>query len=210
MIRETLPVGMLQCNCTILGDETTHQAIVVDPGADIPQILLLLVKHSLTVSQIVITHAHFDHIVGAQELKRITGAPILYNQADLPLVALMDQQPTWIGLPAAPGSDVQPPDADLPNGTTLRAGTLSAEVLHTPGHTPGSLCLYLPDQALLLAGDTLFAGAVGRTDFPGGSMKSLLGSIEGTLMSLPDDTKVIPGHGPETSIGQERDTNPFL
>jgi hydroxyacylglutathione hydrolase len=171
VIRETFPVGLLGCNCSILGDEISHEAIVVDPGYDIPRILTVLAKHQLTVKTIFITHAHIDHIASAQSLKAITGAPILYNQADLPLVAIM---------------------------------------VYTPGHSEGSVCLYIPSQSLLLAGDTLFAGGVGRTDFPGGSAPKLMRSIQERLLTLPDATLVVPGHGAETSIGIEREHNPFL
>jgi hydroxyacylglutathione hydrolase len=207
MIRETLPVGLLQCNCTILGDEQSKEAIVVDPGDDIPRILALLAKHSLTVKQIVVTHAHIDHIAGAQQLKRITGAPILYSQRDLPLVAMMDIQAGWLNMPTP---EVGPPDADLSDNQTVKIPGLTASVLHTPGHTPGSISLYLPEQSLLLAGDILFAGSVGRTDLPGGDTRTLIRSIHDRLLTLPDETIVIPGHGPETSIGDERESNPFL
>jgi hydroxyacylglutathione hydrolase len=207
MIRETFPVGQLQCNCTILGDELTHDALVIDPGADVPRILTTLAKHGLTVSQILITHAHIDHIAGAKQLKAITGAPILYNQADLALVAIMDEQAGWLGV-ATP--DVLPPDANLANGSLICAGGLRAEIIHTPGHTPGSVCLHLPRESRLMAGDTLFAGSVGRTDLPGGNHRQLIGSIKDRLMPLPGNTLVIPGHGPATSIEIERETNPFL
>ncbi len=207
MIRETFPVGPLQCNCTILGDETTREAIVVDPGDNISQIIALLNKHALTVKQILVTHAHIDHIAGAQQLKKLTGAPILYNQKDLPLVAMMDVQAGWLGI-ATP--DVAPPDADLSNGLPIKFGSIQGEVLHTPGHTQGSSCLYLPKESLLLAGDTLFAGSVGRTDLPGGDTRTLIQSIHDKLLPLPDKTLVIPGHGDFTSIEAERETNPFL
>jgi len=207
MIRETFPVGVLQCNCSILGDEKSHEAIVVDPGDDIPRILALLAKHSLTVKQILVTHAHIDHIAGAQRLKQVTGAPILYNQNDLPLVAMMDMQAGWLGV-ATP--DVAPPDDDLNDGHSIRIAGLEGEILHTPGHTQGSVCLYIPTAELLLAGDTLFAGSVGRTDLPGGDTQMLLRSIHGRLLTLPDPTVVIPGHGAATTIGRERITNPFL
>jgi hydroxyacylglutathione hydrolase len=207
MIRETFPVGLLQCNCTILGDETSHEAIVVDPGDDIPRILALLAKHSLKVRQILITHAHIDHIAGAQELKRITGAPVLYNQRDLAMVAMMDLQAGWLGVETP---EVAPPDADLAHGSAIGAGNIGGQVIHTPGHTPGSVCLYLPSESLLLAGDTLFAGSVGRTDLPGGDTRTLIQSIHDRLLDLPDETLVIPGHGEFTSIAAERETNPFL
>jgi glyoxylase-like metal-dependent hydrolase (beta-lactamase superfamily II) len=215
MILETLPVGPLQCNCSILGDETSSEAIVVDPGDDIPRILTLLAKHSLTVKQIVITHAHIDHIAGAHRLKQLTGAPILYNQNDLPLVKMMDIQAGWLGVPTPVVSN---PDDTLDDGKLIAVGVspernqrgLTGLVLHTPGHTEGSVCLYLPDQTLLLAGDTLFAGSVGRTDLPGGNISKLLHSIHERLLTLPDEVAVIPGHGPRTTIGSERASNPFL
>jgi hydroxyacylglutathione hydrolase len=207
MIRETLAVGLLGCNCTLLGDEATREAIVVDPGYDVPKIIAVLAKHQLTVKQIVVTHAHIDHIASAQSLKQITGAPILYNKDDLPLVAIMDQQAALFGL-AVP--DVKAPDHSPAEGEILTAGAVEATVIHTPGHSEGSLCLYLPSEGLLIAGDTLFAGSVGRTDFPGGSMKKLLASLKERLLPLPDATVVVPGHGKETTIGRERGTNPFL
>ena len=215
MILETLPVGPLQCNCSILGDETSREAIVVDPGEDIPRILALLAKHNLTVKQIVITHAHIDHIAGAHRLKQLTGAPILYNQNDLPLVKMMDVQAGWLGVPTPLVSN---PDDTLDDGKLITIGgsqerhqkALAGIILHTPGHTEGSVCLYLPDQHLLLAGDTLFAGSVGRTDLPGGNTSKLLRSIHERLLTLPDEVTVIPGHGPGTTIGSERFENPFL
>ena len=207
MIRESFPVGLLQCNCTILGDEQSREAIVVDPGYDIPRILATLAKHQLSVKQIVITHAHIDHIASALDLKRITGAPILYNAADLPLAAMMDEQAGWIGV-ATP--DVKPPDHSPADLEHVKTRGIDAQVIHTPGHTEGSLCLYLPSESLLLAGDTLFAGSVGRTDLPGGHHGKLIESIRERLLPLPDETTVIPGHGPETTIGEERAFNPFL
>ena len=215
MILETIPVGPLQCNCSILGDETSREAIVVDPGDDIPRILALLAKHNLTVKQIVITHAHIDHIAGAHRLKQITGAPILYNQNDLPQVKMMAIQAGWLGVPTP---TVQNPDDTLDDGKLISIGTnpeqgqsgITGSILHTPGHTEGSVCLYLPTQSLLLAGDTLFAGSVGRTDLPGGNTRKLLASIHNRLLTLPDEVKVILGHGPSTTIGSERSLNPFL
>jgi len=207
MIHEILPVGALQCNCSILGDETSREAIVVDPGDDIPRIVALLVKHRLTVQQILITHAHIDHIAGAARLKQITGAPILYNPRDLPLVKMMEQQAGWLGV-ATP--EVHAPDDTLEDGRVIAMTGVSGNILHTPGHTQGSVCLYLPAEHLLLAGDTLFAGSVGRTDLPGGDSEMLIRSIHDKLLVLPDDTIVVPGHGSTTTIGEERDSNPFL
>jgi hydroxyacylglutathione hydrolase len=207
MIHEVLVVGPLQCNCSILGDETSREAIVVDPGDNINRIVATLARHQLTLKQIVVTHAHIDHIAGAQQLKRLTGAPILYNQLDLPLVKMMDVQAGWLGI-ATP--EVAPPDADLADNQTIAISGLSATVLHTPGHTQGSSCLYLAEENLLVAGDTLFAGSVGRTDLPGGDSRQLIQSIRERLLPLPDDVTVLPGHGSLTSIGEERENNPFL
>jgi glyoxylase-like metal-dependent hydrolase (beta-lactamase superfamily II) len=214
MIHEILPVGMLQCNCSILGDEVSREATVVDPGDDIPRIMALLQKHNLTVKQILITHAHIDHIAGAARLKQLTGAPILYNPRDLPLVKMMDMQAGWLGMPTP---EVRPPDDTLEEGRVIAIGALSngrpaltGNILFTPGHTQGSVCLHLPAQNLLLAGDTLFAGSVGRTDLPGGDGPTLIRSIHEKLLTLPDATVVVPGHGPKTTIGEERKTNPFL
>jgi hydroxyacylglutathione hydrolase len=208
MIHEILPVGPLQCNCSILGDEISKEAIVIDPGSDIPRILALLDRHQLTVKQILITHAHIDHIASAKTLKQLTGAPILYNQNDLALVAIMDVQAGWLGLTMVP--EVAPPDASLENNQTIAVQGITGTILHTPGHTEGSVCLYIPDEALLIAGDTLFAGSVGRTDLPGGDGRTLIRSIHDQLMPLPEETRVIPGHGRTTTIGEEKESNPFL
>ena len=207
MIRETFPVGLLGCNCTILGDETSREAIVVDPGYDIPQILTRLAAHQLTVRQILITHAHIDHIAGALELKRITGAPIVYSQADLPQLEIMDEQAKWLGV-ATP--EVRPPDHSPADNETVSIRGIEGKILYTPGHTEGSLCLHLPEHNLLLAGDTLFADSIGRTDFPGGNQDKLFASIRDRLLPLPDKTVVVPGHGPETTLAAERVTNPFV
>jgi len=207
MILESFPVGPLHCNCTILGDELTHEAIVVDPGENIPEILSRLEKHGLTLRQIVITHAHIDHIGGAAQLKKATGAPVLLNQKDLGLLNIMEIQAGWLGVPTP---EVAPPDASAEDGLAIGLSSLPAEVLHTPGHTPGSICLFFPNQHLLLAGDTLFAGSIGRTDLPGGDGRQILRSLRDRLLVLPDATRVLPGHGAETTIGQERQSNPFL
>jgi glyoxylase-like metal-dependent hydrolase (beta-lactamase superfamily II) len=215
MIHEVLVVGPLGCNCSILGDEVSGEAIVVDPGDDISVILRVLAKHHLTVRQILVTHAHIDHIAGAAQLKAITGAPVVYNQLDLPLVAMMDVQAGWLGIrtPDVPQPDISPADnSALEVGGTAAGGRsgIAGTILHTPGHTQGSLCLFVPDHKLLLAGDTLFARSIGRTDLPGGDARQLLRSIHQRLLPLPDDTRVLPGHGPATTIGEERESNPFL
>jgi hydroxyacylglutathione hydrolase len=207
MILETFPVGPLHCNCTILGDEVTHEAIVVDPGDNLPEILSRLQKHGLTLRQIVVTHAHIDHVGGAALLKKATGAPVLLNQRDLGLLGAMEMQAGWLGI-ATP--EVAPPDASAEDGLTVGLEALPGEVMHTPGHTPGSICLLFPEQNLLIAGDTLFAGSIGRTDLPGGDGRQILRSLRDRLLVLPDITRVLPGHGSETTIGEERQSNPFL
>jgi len=207
MIHEILPVGPLQCNCSVVADENSREAIVIDPGDDIDRILSILNKHHLTVKQIIITHAHIDHVGGAMKLKKATGAPILLNQNDSALLKMLDVQAAWLGM-AAPGP-VQI-DESLNNGDKVSAGSFSAEVLHTPGHSEGSICLYFAPENKLIAGDTLFAGSIGRTDLPGGSYKKIIESLHERVLALPDETVVVPGHGELTTIGQERHSNPFL
>ncbi len=210
MIHEILPVGLLQCNCSIFGDEATREALVVDPGDNIPQILEVVRRHGLTVKMIAITHAHIDHIGGAKKLRLATGAPVYMNHNDLELYDTIETQATWIGMRQAPEkSEI---DAPLKDGDTLRIGGAEGKVIHTPGHTEGSTSLYFPlaDRKTLFAGDTLFQGSIGRTDLPGGNTRKILSSIKEKLLSLPDDTVVIPGHGDLTTIGEERDSNPFL
>ena len=207
MIRETVPVGPLQCNCTILGDETSLDAIVIDPGYDIPRILSALSKHDLTARRIVVTHAHIDHIANALILKQMTGAPIFYSKEDLPLVAMIATQASWFGLKVP---EVHPPDHSPADSELISVDGIEATVLLTPGHTEGSLCLHIPTADLLIAGDTLFAGSIGRTDLPGGDHEKLITSIQERLLSLPGNTLVVPGHGATTTIDRERTTNPFL
>jgi glyoxylase-like metal-dependent hydrolase (beta-lactamase superfamily II) len=207
VILESFPVGPLQCNCTILGDPLTHEAVVIDPGEEIGRIATRLKELGLTLTQILITHAHIDHIGGALKLKRLTGAPILLNENDLPLLAMMEQQAGWLGIETP---EVAPPDASLADGMRVGLAAYPAQVLHTPGHTLGSVCLYFQPLNLLVAGDTLFAGSIGRTDLPGGNSRQLLSSIHSRLLVLPEETYVLPGHGPLTTIGAERERNPFL
>lgn len=207
MILETFPVGPLRCNCTILGDQASGEAMVVDPGDNVPQILAFLEQHRLTLKQIVVTHGHIDHVGGAAQLKKATGAPVLLNQNDLPLLQMMHVQATWLGIPTP---HVEAPDASADEGMTASVSGHTATILHTPGHTQGSICLHFAPDNLLLAGDTLFAGSIGRTDLAGGDSKQILRSLHDRLLTLPDSTRVIPGHGPATTIGQERETNPFL
>jgi hydroxyacylglutathione hydrolase len=207
MIHEILAVGPLLCNCSIVGDEASHEAMVIDPGADVSQILAIVARHGLQVKQIVVTHAHLDHVGGAMALKKATGAPILLNEKDEALVAMLPMQAQWLGM-RDPGK-VEIDDSPR-RGDKVSAGAVSGEVLLTPGHTEGSLCLYFEAEKKLIAGDTLFAGSIGRTDLPGGSMEKILHSLHATVMELPDEVIVVPGHGPLTTIGEEREENPYL
>ena len=207
MIHEILPVGPLQCNCSVIGDEVTREAMVIDPGDDIEDVLGLIQKHSLKVKQIVITHAHIDHVGGAMKLRAATGAPILLNQNDYALLKMLDVQAAWIGMKNPGKVEI---DHSLGQADTVAAGSLTANVIHTPGHTEGSVCLFFPAERMLIAGDTLFAGSIGRTDLPGGSSQKIIDSLHQKVLTLPDDTLVVPGHGPLTTIGEERESNPFL
>jgi glyoxylase-like metal-dependent hydrolase (beta-lactamase superfamily II) len=207
MILETFPVGPLQCNCTILGDEVAGEAIVIDPGDEVSRIHHRLTELGLKLKQILVTHAHIDHVGGALALKRLTDAPIFLNENDLPLLKMMEIQASWIGI-ATP--ETVPPDAALADGQIVGLVRYPAEVIHTPGHTQGSVCLHFAPLNLLVAGDTLFAGSIGRTDLPGGNSNQINDSIHSRLLTLPDETHVLTGHGAATSIGVERRSNPFL
>jgi hydroxyacylglutathione hydrolase len=207
MIHEILPVGLLQCNCSIFGDEQSHEAIVVDPGDNIDEILAVLARHSLKVKAIVITHAHIDHIGGAAKLKAVTGAPVHMNQNDQELYDHLDVQASWLGMetPQKTGIDINAKDGDA-----LALGDAAFHVLQTPGHTQGSISLWIPEENKLIAGDTLFRDSIGRTDLPGGDGRQILRSIHDKLLKLPEEATVVPGHGPNTTIGREKERNPFL
>lgn len=231
MIHEVIPVGTLQCNCSILGDPVTREAIVVDPGDDVARILEILQRHRLKVRAIVSTHTHIDHVGGLAELHRVTGAPVLFHEADMELYKHLDVQAQWLGVATPAVTQI---DDFVKEGDTLRWGGYAARVLHTPGHTPGSISLVIEpgssgtvidsggaqsaiksdgkvfEPALLLAGDTLFQRSIGRTDLWGGSLPQILKSIREKLLVLPDDVVVFPGHGETTTIGEERELNPFL
>ena len=207
MIHEILPVGILACNCSIFGDETTREALVVDPGDEIDAILEVIARHELTVKAIVITHAHIDHIGGAAKLKRVTGAPVYMNPNDAALQQMLDVQAGWLGMPP-----VEPVEIDVParDGDRLVVGAREFHVLHTPGHTPGSISLWIPAEGVLVAGDTLFRDSIGRTDLPGGDGRQILRSIHDKLLPLANETVVVPGHGDNTTIGREKRLNFFL
>jgi hydroxyacylglutathione hydrolase len=207
MIHEIFPVGVLCCNCSVIGDEHTHEGIVIDPGDDIENVLQAVRKHGLTIKQIVITHAHIDHVGGAMKLRAATGAPILLNKSDHALLKMIDVQAAWIGMRSPGPVEI---DQSIEDQDVIKVGNLQASVLHTPGHTQGSVCLYFPAEKKLIAGDTLFQGSIGRTDLPGGNFEQIIDSLLSRLLALPDETIVIPGHGELTTIGEERETNPFL
>jgi hydroxyacylglutathione hydrolase len=209
VIHEILPVGLLQCNCSIFGDETTREAVVIDPGDgdDIARLQAVLERHGLTVKAIVITHAHIDHIGGAAKLKALTGAPVYMNGNDQPLYDHLDAQAAWLNMAPPERTAI---DVEARDGDTLALGAAAFHVMHTPGHTQGSLCLFLPEERRLIAGDTLFRDSIGRTDLPGGDPRKILVSIHTRLLTLPEETEVICGHGPSTTIGREKERNPFL
>ncbi|HZR27790.1 MAG TPA: MBL fold metallo-hydrolase [Terriglobales bacterium] len=207
MIHEIFPVGPLQCNCSIVGDETTREAMVIDPGDEIDRILEVVKRHGLTIKQIVVTHAHIDHVGGAMKLKHASGAPVLLNQNDAALLKMLAVQAAWVGMAVPEKTQI---DQNLADGDSVKTGNLAATVLHTPGHTEGSVCLYFAEEKKLIAGDTLFAGSIGRTDLPGGSFEKIMNSLHHRVLALPDETLVVPGHGPVTTIGEERISNPFL
>jgi len=212
LIIRQMALGPIQANCFILGCEETRQAVVIDPGDDNDRILTTLAKDRLTVVHIVNTHGHFDHVGANRRLKEVTGADILIHSADAPMLSQLSAAAAAWGL-AAENS----PTADrlLKDGDTITFGTHTLTALHTPGHTPGGICLYIEytqagaQKKAIFVGDTLFAGSIGRTDFPGGNFDTLISSIRTKLFSLEDEVKVFPGHMGNTTIGVEKRTNPF-
>ncbi|HUJ17846.1 MAG TPA: MBL fold metallo-hydrolase [Nitrospirota bacterium] len=205
MLLMRLVVGPLQVNCFILADEKTREAVVIDPGDDAQDILLIIKEKGLKVKYIVNTHGHFDHIGANKAIKEATGAEILIHEGDAAVLASAPRQSAMFGM-----KSVSSPPADrfVRHGDVIRAGEVSLRVLHTPGHSPGGICLL--EEGIVFTGDALFAGSIGRTDFPGGDLATLLRSIKTNLLTLSDDTKVFSGHGPASTIGDERRENPFL
>jgi len=210
MIVETFPVGLLACNATIVGDERTREAIVVDGGDGVDDVLRHLKALGLRARYLIHTHAHFDHIADVGRLRQSTRARALLHPADLPIYHEQPRLVQLFGLPPIP--EPVDLDGDLHDGDRIEIGDVACEVLHTPGHTPGSVCFAIANASgtTLLTGDTLFAGAIGRWDLGGTSMEDIVGSIHRKLMDYPDATPVVPGHGAFTTIGRERASNPYL
>lgn len=205
---ETFPVGLLQCNCTILGDRESKDAIIVDPGDDAGYVLERVAALGLTPKAILITHTHIDHVGGNEHVRSRTGAKLMLHEQDLPLYDNLKIQAQMIGgMPAPVRAEV---DDYVHQGDVVKLGAHDVSVLHTPGHTPGSCCFYVEGANLLLAGDTLFAGGIGRTDLWGGDFDTEIRSIRERLLVLPPATRVIAGHGPDTTIRREAVSNPFL
>lgn len=199
-------VGPLACNCYIVGDDATREAIVIDPGGDAEVLAAALRDKGLRVTAIVATHAHFDHLLAAESLRGLTGAPFYMHDADKPLLDWYEESGRmFLGLELG-----RPPAIDTPaaEGDVIAAGDVGLQAVHTPGHSPGSITLTAPGA--IFSGDTLFAGSIGRSDLPGGDTKSLLGVIRAKLFAFDGDTAVYPGHGPSTTIGIEKETNPFV
>jgi hydroxyacylglutathione hydrolase len=207
MVHEILPVGALQCNCSIFGDGQSGDALVVDPGDNLEEIQRIVERHGLKVKAIVITHAHIDHIGGAAKLRAATGAPVYMNEKDRMLQKIMALQAAWLGVRTP---ERTPIDQAARDGDIVRAAGSQFHVLHTPGHSPGSISLWMPAEKKLVAGDTLFRDSIGRSDLPGGDGELLLRSIHDKFFPLPDETVVVPGHGPVTTLGREKQFNFFL
>lgn len=210
MVIETFAVGPLDCNCTILADEASGEAIVIDGGDGVDEVVRRLRSRNLRATHLLHTHAHIDHIGDVGALRAQAGGRAMLHPADLPLYHTLEMQAHWIGLTRPP--QVVELDADLLDGDVMQLGDARIEVLHTPGHTPGSVCFSIAQngKTTILSGDTLFAGSIGRWDLGGTSMEDIVASIHGKLLDFASDTPVIPGHGPFTTIGTERSSNPYL
>ncbi len=205
MIIHTRPVGAFQMNCYLVADEATREGVVIDPGDEIPLLLDLIRREGLKIQAILLTHGHVDHVMHAQDLKAALEIPLCAHPADQDLLQAAPQQALMFGLTPGPVPVV---DQELQEGVAFQAGPLTFRVLHVPGHSPGGVALVIGDCAFV--GDTLFAGSVGRTDLPGGDFRQLARSIRGKLYTLPEQTVLYPGHGPATTVGEERRSNPFV
>lgn len=205
MIIKELVVGPLMSNCFIFGCKKTKEAVVIDPGADADRILMSLADSGLKVKYIVNTHGHFDHVSANGRIKDATGADILIHPLDAPMLGMLSSNAAIFGISV---ENSPPCDQTLEEGESVSFGDITLKVLHTPGHTPGGISLYT--NGIVFVGDTLFAGSIGRTDFPGGDFNTLIASIKTKLFNMDDDIRVFSGHGPETSIGREKRYNPFV
>ncbi len=205
MILTSLPTGPLEVNCYLVGCEDTGKAAVIDPGGNVSNILELLQQHDLTLAMVINTHGHFDHIGANRSLLEKTGCELLIHQDDAPLLQRAAEHAALFGLTASRSPE---PTRLLKDGDVIELGNLSFKVIHTPGHSPGGICLHVDN--CLFVGDTLFCGSIGRTDLPGGNHQQLINNIKNKLLYLADETNVYPGHGPATTIGQEKRHNPFL
>ncbi len=205
MIIKDLVVGPLMANCFIFGCKKTREAVVIDPGGDADKILLSLADSELEVKYIINTHGHFDHVCGNGKMKDATGADILIHPLDAPMLGMLSSNAAVFGISV---ENSPPCDQTIEEGETISFGNISLKVIHTPGHTPGGISLYT--DGIVFVGDTLFAGSIGRTDFPGGNFDTLISSIKTKLFDMEDDMRVLSGHGPETSIGSEKRFNPFV
>jgi hydroxyacylglutathione hydrolase len=207
LIRKTFSVPPLGCNCSIIGDPVTKHAIVVDPGGAHERILREVQQLGLSVTMILHTHAHFDHFLASGEMKKSTGATLALHEEDRTLWTMLEIQCRTFGVPYVP---VPLPDYWLKDEEQILVGQIAAVALHTPGHTPGSMSFHLPSERLVLTGDTLFRGSIGRTDLWGGDFDTIEHSIRERLYTLEDATAVVTGHGPETEIGLEKESNQFI
>ena len=207
LILETLPVGHLQCNCTILGDPVSRKAIVVDPGGDAEMLIERLVELDLQVERIIHTHAHLDHFLASGKMKEATGAKLALHRDDLFLWDMLEDQCRIFEIPF---EKPPPPDQWLEHEEEINVKGVHGKALHTPGHTPGSMCFLFENQKLLIAGDTLFQGSIGRTDLWGGDYQQIEKSIQEKLYILDEETTVITGHGESTNIGNEMRSNSFV
>ncbi|MBT3176404.1 MAG: MBL fold metallo-hydrolase [Desulfobacula sp.] len=205
MIIKKLEVGPIMANCFILGCESTKEAVVIDPGDDSDRILMELAKSELNVKYLINTHGHFDHVGANKRMKEVTGAKLAIHPEDEPMFKELSHSASMFGLTA---QNSPPADILLKHGDEISFGEINLKVIHTPGHSKGGICLYTKGH--LFSGDTLFAGSIGRTDLPGGDYDTLISSIKNNLLSLDDKTIVYTGHGPETTLGDERRSNPFL